>query len=182
VTDIWQCEENLLGNPEDEGELDDGEDTLDEGGDSPGPGVGNVLCTESQPTTDQGTKIPQAVVDCGNPGTMLRMSDLSNKHRAGELSHGVAETHEETGTLVLWAAHGGCLDGSGDDHDDTTGSDGCLTSEFVAEPRNNGKRNDGTDRVHGAETTQSVRRRVTHGLLPGVKELRSVHERSSHSQ
>jgi hypothetical protein len=155
---------------------------LDEGGDSPGPSAVNVLCAKSQPPTDQGTEIPQAVVDGGDPGTMLRMRDLGDKHRAGELSHGVAETHEETAALILWAAHRRCLNGGGNDHDDATNSDGCFTTILIAKPWYNGERNDGTDRVHGGETTQSVLRRVTHRHLPGVKDLRSVHERSSHSQ
>jgi len=167
--------------PPDEGELDDGEDTLDQGWDSPGPGAGDVLSAESQPTTDQGTKIPQAVVDGGDPSTMLRVSDFGDKHRAGELSHGVAETHEETGTLILWAAHGGGLDSGGDNHDDATSSDGSLAAKLVADERDNRERDDGTDRVHGAETTQGVLRRVTHSDLPGVQKLRSVHKRSSHS-
>lgn len=141
-----------------------------------------MLCSKSQPTTDQGTKIPQAVVDGSDPSTMLRMRDFGDKHRAGELSHGVAETHEETSTLVLWAAHGGGLNGGGNDHNNTTDSDGSFAPKLIAEPRYNGERNDGTDRVHGAEASQSILRRVVHGLLPGVKNLRSVHERSSHSQ
>lgn len=155
---------------------------MDEGRDSPGPGAIDVLCAKSQPTADQGTEIPQAVVDGGDPGTMLRMRDFSDEHRAGELSHGVAETHEETGALVLWAAHGRGLNGGGSDHDDATNSDGGFTPKPITEPRYNGERNDRTDRVHGGETTQSVLRRVTHGHLPGFKDLRSVHERSSHSQ
>lgn len=141
-----------------------------------------MLCAKSQPTTDQGTKIPQAVVDGGDPGTMLRMRDFGDKHWAGELSHGVTETHEETGALILWAAHSGGLNGGGNDHDDATNSDGGFAPILIADKRYNGERNDGTDRVHGAETTQSVLRRVIHSHLPGVKDLRSVHERSSHSQ
>ena len=178
--DISQYED-LLRNPPDEGELDDGKDTLDEGGDSPGPRVTDVLCAKCQPATDESTEIPQAVVDGGDPGTMLRMRDLGDEHRAGELSHGVAETHEEARALVLWATHSGGLNGSGDDHDNATNGDGVLATKLVAEPRHDGERNDATDRVHGAETTQGVFRGVTHCVLPGVKDLRSVHERPSHS-
>ena len=71
-----------------------------------------MLCAKSQPATDQGTQVPQAVVYGSDPGTVLRMRDLGNKHRAGELSQGVAQTHKETGALVLWSAHGGGLDSS----------------------------------------------------------------------
>lgn len=175
---MLQFVESLLRNPPDEHELDDGEDTLNEGGDSPGPGVGDVLCAESQPTADQGTQVPQAVVDGSDLGTMLRVRNLGDEHRAGELSQGVAETHEETGALVLRTAHRSSLDSRSDDHDNATNGDGCLATELIAEERHNGERRDGTDRVHGGETTQSLLRWVAHGILPGAQDLRSVHERS----
>jgi hypothetical protein len=140
-----------------------------------------VLCAKSQPATDQGTQIPQAVVYGSDPGTVLRMGDFGNKHRAGELSQGVAQTHKETGALVLWSAHGGGLDSSSNNHDDTSNSNRCLATKSIAEEGYNGERNDGTDRVHGTETTQDVLRGVTHSILPGHKNLRSVHERSLHN-
>ena len=136
---------DLLRNPPNECELNNGKDTLDKGRNSPGPGVGNVLSAKSQPATDQGTKVPQAVVDGCNPGTMLGMRNFGNKHRAGELRQGVAQTHKETGALVLWAAHGGGLNSGGDDHNDTPNSDRGFTTKSIAEEGHNGKRNDGTD-------------------------------------
>ena len=84
------------------------------------------------------------------------MRNFSDKHRARELSHGVAETHEETASLILRAAHRGSLNGGGNNHNDATNSDGGFAPISVAEERYHGEGNDGTDRVHGAETTQSV--------------------------
>lgn len=178
---IWQYGANSLRDPPDEGKLNDREDTLEEGRDSPGPGVGNVLCAKSQPATDQGTKVPQAVVNGSDPGTVLRMRNFGDEHRAGELSQGVAQTHKETSALVLWSAHRGGLNSSSNNHDDTANGDRGLATKSIAKEGYNGERNDGTDRVHGAETTQDVLRGVTHSILPGHKNLRSVHERSLHS-
>jgi hypothetical protein len=175
-------EKDLLRNPPKEHELSNGENSLKEGRDSPGPAVVDVLRAECQPTANERTKIPQAIVDGGDLSTMLRMRNFGDKHGAGELGQGVAETHEESGALVLWAAHRGGLDGGCDDHDDATNSDGSFTAKLVAEERNNGERNNGTDGVHGGETAQSVLGWVVHCQLPGVEDLRSVHERSSHSQ
>jgi hypothetical protein len=175
---VSQYEDNLLRDPPKEHELDDGEDALEESRDSPGPAVVDVLGAKSQPTANERTEIPQAVVDGGDLGTMLRMRNLGDEHGAGELSQGVTETHKETGTLVLWAAHGGGLDGGCDDHDNTANSDWGLTAKLVAQERNNGKRNNGTDRVHGGETAQGVLGRVVHSQLPGVEDLGSIHERS----
>lgn len=173
---------NILRDPPEKCQLNHGEDTLEKSRDSPRPVVGDVLCAESQPTTDQGSEVPQAVIDSGDPGTMLRMSDLSDKQRARRLSHRVAETHEETGSFVLWETHSSGLDGGGGNHDDATDGDWGLTAKPVAEERHNGKRRDGTNRVHSADTAQKLLRGGAHCGLPGIEELRSVHEGSTHYQ
>jgi NAD kinase len=47
-----------------------------------------------------GTQIPQAVVDGGDDGTVLRMADLGEENGARELSQRVSETDEESTTKV----------------------------------------------------------------------------------
>lgn len=66
---------------------------------------------------------------------MLRVGNLGDQHWAGKLSHGVAETHEETCSLVLRASMGRGLDSCCDDHDDATNSDGDLAAEVIREVR-----------------------------------------------
>jgi len=136
-----------------------------------------VLGAEREPTADQGAQVPQAVVDSGDPGTMLRVRNLSDEKRAGELSERVAKTHEEAGALVLWLTHSRGLDCSGDNHDDAADGDWDLAAEFVAEEGHNGERGDGTDVVHGAEATKDSLRGVAHSVLPCVQDLGGVHER-----
>ena len=78
---------NILRDPPDENQLNDGEDALKERGKSPGPVTSNVCRAKCEPSADESSDIPQAVVYCGNPGAMLRVGDLGEKHWARELGH-----------------------------------------------------------------------------------------------
>ena len=94
----------LLGNPPNECKLDNGKDALDQGGHSPRPVVGDIRGAEREPTTNESSKIPQAVVYSSDLATMLRVGNLGQQQRTRELGQRVAESHEETSSLILWTS------------------------------------------------------------------------------
>lgn len=163
-----------LGDPEDEHELNDGGQSLDESRDSPRPIIVHVLSAERDPGADERTDVPQAVVDGSDTGTVLRVADFSKKQRRTKLSKRVAETHKETGTFEHLDVGRSSLYRGGNDHDDATSNDRHLTTEAVRDERGDGERDDGTNRVHGAEAAEGFTRRVTHVGFPGVEELHCV--------
>lgn len=124
-----------LGDPVDEDELDDRGEGLDEGGDTPRPLVVGVLGAERQPGDNQGTDVPEAVVDGGETGTMLRVAQLGEKHRGGDLGEGVAETEEDTATHEGAHVGAGTLEDGTDDHDNAADGDGELTTEVIGDDR-----------------------------------------------
>lgn len=62
-----------------EGKLNDGRSSLSKGWNSPAPVAVNSLGTESQPGANNGTNVPQAVVNGGNTSAVLRMADLGKE-------------------------------------------------------------------------------------------------------
>ena len=167
-----------LGNPEDEHELDDGGEGLDQSRNSPRPVVVNVLCAERDPRADQGANVPQAVVDGCDTSAVLRVADLSEEQRSGELGERVAETHEETGALEHGQVDGGGLDRGGDDHDGATDDDGHTTTVVIRDEGDHGKRDERTDLVHGAETAEGHTGGSVHVGDPGREELHGVQHRT----
>ena len=73
---------NILRDPPNEHQLNDGEEPLEEGGKSPGPVASNVRRAKCEPSADESSKVQQAVVHGGDPSAMLRMSDLGEEQRA----------------------------------------------------------------------------------------------------
>ena len=84
--------------PPDEGNLDYGEDGLDQGRSTPAPLVVDLLGAEGEPSTNDMAGMPQAVVDTGDTGTVKGMADLSEQQWRSELSERVAEAKEEART------------------------------------------------------------------------------------
>ena len=122
-----------LGHPEDEGELDDGGDGLEQGGHTPRPVALDEVGAEGNPGDEQGTDVPQAVVDGGQASTVLGMGDLGEKHGGRDLGQGVAETEEGTAAHEGAEAGASGLDDGTDDHDNAADGDGELTAEVVGE-------------------------------------------------
>lgn len=89
-----------LGNPPDESELNDGRHNLDEGDGPPRPVVVNTGSTPANAGHNQGTQVPQAIVDGGDRTTVLRMADFGEQQRRSHLSQRVTETENETTTEV----------------------------------------------------------------------------------
>jgi len=126
----------------DERQLDDGGGGLGKGRNSPAPVAVNALGTESQPGADDGTNVPQTVVDSGDTGTMLRMANLGKKQRGRELSKRVSKTHEETSTHEVVEVLSSGLDSGTDDHDETPDDDTDLAAKMVSNKGSNRKRGD----------------------------------------
>ena len=102
------------------------------------------------------------------------MADFGEKQRSRQLSERVSETHEETGTLEHGKVDSGSLDRGSGDHDAATDDDGHTATEVVGDVGDHGQRDNGTNRVHGAETTEGFTTRVAHVVLPGREELHGV--------
>ena len=85
-----------LWNEPDEAELEEGWESLNDGWDSPGPVVVDLVGTESQPGGDDGTDVPGGVVNGGEGGTVLRVGELSDKEWGSTVGDGDTETDEET--------------------------------------------------------------------------------------
>lgn len=120
-----------LGNPPDTEELDDGGESLEQGGNAPRPVVVDVVGAEGQPGDNEGTDVPQAVVDGGETSAVLRMSELSEKHGGGDLGEGVAKAEHGTATHKGIEVLGGGLENGTDDHDNAANDDGELAAEVV---------------------------------------------------
>jgi hypothetical protein len=155
-----------LGDKPDSGQLDDGRSGLGKGGNTPAPIAVNALGTESQPGANDGTNVPQAVVDGGDTSTMLRMAEFGEQQGRRQLSKRVSETHKETSTHEVVEVLGGGLDGSCDDHDDTSEGNACSTSETIGNEGSDGKRGNGTDGVKSSQETKSVSLGVVEEVLP----------------
>lgn len=89
-----------LGDPPNEGQLDDRGHNLDEGDGPPRPVAVDAGSSPTNAGNDQGTQVPQAVVDGSHGTTVLRVADLSEEKGGSHLSEGVAETEDEATSQV----------------------------------------------------------------------------------
>jgi hypothetical protein len=128
---------------------------LGEGWDAPAPVVIDALGAESQPSTYDGTNVPQAVVDGSDTSAMLRMANLSEKERRRELSKRVTETHKETTTHKVAQVLGRSLNRGTDNHDETSCDNASLAAVVVGNEWDDRKRGDGTDGVESSQKTES---------------------------
>jgi hypothetical protein len=149
-----------LGDPVDENELDDRGSGLGKGRNTPAPVVVNTLGAECQPCADNGTNVPETVVDGRDTSAVLRMADFSEQQRRRKLSQGVAETHEETSTHEVVQVLSRSLNGGAYKHNETSTNDCPLSSESVGDEWSHRKRGNGTDRVESSQETKSRLLRV----------------------
>lgn len=89
-----------LGDEPDTDELNDRGDDLDEGDGAPAPVVVDVGSTPADTGDNQGSQVPQTVVDGGDGTTVLGMADLGKQEGRGHLSEGVAETENESAANI----------------------------------------------------------------------------------
>ena len=143
-----------LRDPVDEDELNNGGSSLSKGRNAPAPVVVDTLGAECQPCADDGTDVPETVVDGRDTRTVLRMADFGKQQRRGKLSQRVAETHEETTTHEVIKVLSRSLDRGADNHDETSNNNRPLASESVGDEWSHGKRGNGTDRVEGSQETK----------------------------
>jgi hypothetical protein len=159
--------------------LDEGWRSLGKGGNAPAPVAVDALSTECQPGTYDGTDVPQAVVDGGNTGTMLRMADLGEKQGGRELGKGVAETHEKSSTHEVVEVLSSSLDGGTNKHDETSDDDSGLASKVIGNEGGDRERGNGTDRVKSCQETKSRFFWVAEVVLPVVENAEVVQHGSS---
>jgi len=106
-----------LWSKEDEEELEDGGKTLKERGDTPGPVTGDVLTTESGPSGDDVTRVPEGVVEGSQGCTVARIGNLGDQHGGRVGSESNTETDQETCTNEHTPVLGGGLEGDSNQHD-----------------------------------------------------------------
>jgi hypothetical protein len=145
-----------LGDEPDSSQLDEGRRGLGKSGNAPAPIAIDALGTESQPSANDGTNVPQAVVDGGDTSTMLRVAEFGEKQGRRQLSQRVSETHKETSTHKVVKVLSGGLNASCDDHDNTSEGDACSTSETIGNEGSDGKRSNRTDRVKSSQEAECV--------------------------
>ena len=68
-----------LGDKPDGGQLNDGRCSLSKSGNAPAPVTVDALGTKSQPGANDGTNVPQAIVDRSDTSTMLRVAKFGEK-------------------------------------------------------------------------------------------------------
>lgn len=122
-----------FGHPEDEEELDHRGKGLEEGRNTPGPVALEVIGAKADPGDNQGTDVPQAVVDGGQTPTVLRVSQFGEKHGRAELRERVAEAEQETAAHESAHVLASGLKNGTDDHDRASQGDGDLTAEAVGD-------------------------------------------------
>ena len=93
--------------------------------------VVDVVGAKGQPGDNEGTDVPQAVVDGGETGAVLRMGELGEKHRRGNLGEGVAKAQHGATAHECIEVLGGGLENGTDDHDNAADDDGGLAAEVV---------------------------------------------------
>ena len=158
-------------NEENKGKLDDGWNALTDGWDSPRPVVADLQGTEGEPSVDYEklvhrcwkrdrlkltdcAQVPKTVVDGRNASSVLWMANLSQEERRGELSHAVAETHEETSAFEHGKVLGSTLNCSGDNHNDTSYHDTCFATVTICEEGDDWQASDTADTVERSQETE----------------------------
>lgn len=76
----------------DEEDLEERRDGLQETGYPPSPVTNNIICAERYPGTDEGSQIPEGVVDCRVDSAVLRVHELSDQEGGGPVGDGDSET------------------------------------------------------------------------------------------
>jgi hypothetical protein len=103
-----------LGDQEDEDDLEDRGETLQEGGDSPGPSVGDSESSVGGPGGDDGTEVPGRVVERGQGSTVGRERQLGDQEGGGGTGESETESDEaarsrEVGQMGVLAMLRGCI-------------------------------------------------------------------------
>lgn len=97
---LGEQESGGLGDPVDEGQLDQRGDDLNKGDGSPRPVALDRCGTPTDARDDQGARVPETVVHGGDGPTMLRMADLSKQEGGCHLSETVSKSEQETSSEV----------------------------------------------------------------------------------
>ena len=126
-------------------ELNETGSTLEDGGESPRPvtvAATPVVSTDASPGNKQRTHVPETVINSGETSTVLRMAQLSEKHRRGNLSERVAETEKNTTARVGSVIGSSSLQTGANSHEDKPESDTRATSPAIGDNRDKRDRGD----------------------------------------
>jgi len=80
-------------------ELENRRESLDNGRNAPRPVAFNFESAKCEPCSDNGTDVPQRVVNGSKSSTMLGVAELRNQHRGATLRKRDTETNDETWKL-----------------------------------------------------------------------------------
>jgi len=158
----------------DEANHDTGWAGLEDRWSSPGPLGLDLKGSESSPGGDNGTDIPCGVVDGGDSGTMLHVSQFGDEQWCGAVGEGDTETDQEASADEHSKALGGRLEGNTDKHDAETDHDGDFTTSPVGQEGGEWDSDNGTNRHDGVEETE-LRRGWLEVVFPVVEGLETVH-------
>lgn len=159
----------------DEKDLDQRRGGLHDSGDTPRPVVRDTVGAIGQPGSDDATGIPGSVVDGGENGTMLRVSQFRNQERRSSVGDGNAETDEESGSQEHAKAARDGLQDDTDQHDDAADENTRSTAEEIRCVGNKGNGRQGTDGHDGVQDANLAALRVAEMILPGWEGLETVH-------
>lgn len=134
-----------LGDEPDEAQLQEGRKSLDKGRHAPCPVVVDVVSTESQPGSDEGTDVPGRVVDGSERCTVLRVNELGDQQRRGAVGDGNTESKEESGGNEHLQVDRDRLENHTEDHNDTANADTGTAAKDVSGVRDERDSDEGTD-------------------------------------
>lgn len=135
----------------DEEDLDDGGQTLESRGDTPRPIVIDTEGTESGPSSNDGAREPEGVIERGKRSTLSWVGDLGDEKRGSHLCEGGTETDEETRSNEHAEVLGGGLEDSTNQDDSSTEDNASFAAETVSDIRGQRDGAEGTDGLNGVE-------------------------------
>lgn len=164
-----------LRDPPDEAKLDSRRKTLKNGDDPPRPVALDVGSSPTDEGNEEGTQIPETVVDGGEDWAMLRMANLGQKNGRAHLSEGVTETENETTSEVDLPCGGETRDEATSNHDSAARGDGNLTTKSLSVEWDDEKRDNGSNVVGVVHQTKAVVIGVVEVDFPARHLLGRVH-------
>jgi hypothetical protein len=138
----------------DEEELDDGGETLESRGDTPGPVAVDAEGTEGGPGSNDGAREPEGIEEGGKRATVSWVGDFRDQEWGGHLGKGGTETDAETGADEHAEVLSSGLEDSSDQDDERTDDDTPFATETVSDVGSHWDGAESTNGLDGVEETQ----------------------------
>jgi len=164
-----------FGDEPDKDNLGNGGESLESGRNTPCPGVLNLESAKGGPCGDNGTGVPERVVERGQLGTLGWIGEFGNEERGSVGSEGETEPDEETSTNEHSDGLGSGLNASRGNHDTCTEEDGGAATETIREIRCEWVGSEGTNVLDGVEQTELSALGVVKVARPLGEGLETVH-------